>query len=143
MANSARLSVLMHWQLLVAPGCSTEVLTMFDEIDDLISYNDSVTLYRVTGKDDWQKPIYSEPVVIGHARIDRGTVYSGTNNDRQIVAKAVIYIRRAGNSDMPLLDDSWLQGNAEFDGKTYVITTVNVLKGTVGTDVWGYELEVL
>jgi hypothetical protein len=116
---------------------------MFDEIDDLISYNDSVTLYRVTGKDDWQKPIYSEPVVIGHARIDRGTVYSGTNNDRQIVAKAVIYIRRAGNSDMPLLDDSWLQGNAEFDGKTYVITTVNVLKGTVGTDVWGYELEVL
>ena len=116
---------------------------MLDEIDDLISYNDSVTLFRVTGKDDWQKPIYSEPVVIGHARIDRGTVYSGTNNDRQIVAKAVIYIRCTGNSDMPLLDDSWLQGQAEFDNRKYTITTVNVLKDTDTPEIWGYELEVL
>jgi hypothetical protein len=116
---------------------------MFDELDTLVGYNDTLVLTPVINHDSWQKPVYGTPATLIHVRIDHGTVYSGMNNDRQIVAKAVIYIRRSVNPGMPAIDDSWLQGNAEFDGKTYVITTVNVLKDTVGTDVWGYELEVL
>ncbi|UVH22815.1 minor capsid protein [Lacticaseibacillus paracasei] len=44
---------------------------------------------------------------------------------------------------MPLIDDSWLQGQAEFDSRKYTITTVNVLKDADTPEIWGYELEVL
>lgn len=116
---------------------------MFDDMDFLVAYNDAIVLTKVVGHDDWQKPMYGPPVSLGHVRIDRGTVYSGTNNDRQIVANAVIYIRTAANPGMPALDDTWLEGIAEFDNHKYTITTVNVLKDSDNPDIWGYELEAL
>jgi hypothetical protein len=114
---------------------------MFD--DDLIQYNDVVTLKQRTGEDDWQKTVYGSPIVIPHVRVDRGTIYSGTNNNRQIVASAVIYMRLKENPEMPAIDETWLQGVAEIDGKPYTITTVNVLADPGMPVIWGYELEVL
>ncbi|KRL10734.1 putative minor capsid protein [Schleiferilactobacillus perolens] len=116
---------------------------MFDGFGVLVAYNDAVVLTKVVGHDDWQKPVYGAPVAMDHVRIDRGAVYSGTNNDRQIVANAVIYIRCFANLEIPALDDSWLQGMASFDDKKYTITAVNVLKDASGMSTWGYELEVL
>lgn len=116
---------------------------MFDGFGVLVAYNDAVVLTKVVGHDDWQKPVYGAPVVLEHVRIDRGTVYSGTDNNRQVVASAVIYIRTAANPGMPVLDDTWLEGIAEFDSRKYTITTVNVLKDSDNPGIWGYELEVL
>lgn len=116
---------------------------MSDDMNFLVAYNDAIVLIKAVGHDDWQKPMYGPPVSLGRVRIDRGTVYSGTNNDRQVVANAVIYIRTAANPGMPVLDETWLEGIAEFDSRKYTITSVNVLKDSDKPDIWGYELEVL
>lgn len=113
-----------------------------DELDDLVAYTDTVTLAQKVGKDDWQKPLYGDPITV-KARVDRGTIYSGTNNDRQIVANAVIYLRTKLNPNMPVLGPDWLQGSATFDGHSYAITTVDTLMDAGMPVIWGYELEVL
>lgn len=116
---------------------------MSDDLDDLVAYNDDVTLTRIISRDEWQNPVYGTPESLKRVRIDRGTVYSGTNNDRQVVANAVIYIRPAANAGVSVLDDTWLGGLAEFDGRKYAITSVTVLKDADKPGIWGYELEVL
>lgn len=116
---------------------------MSDDLDELVAYNDDVTLTRIIRRDEWQNPVYGTPEPLKRVRIDRGTVYSGTNNDRQVVASATIYVRTAANPGMPELSDEWLGGQAEFDGRKYAITSVTVLKDADKPGIWGYELEVL
>ena len=117
---------------------------MFDsDLDELVDYVDSVTLNQVTGEDEWQKPVYGPDVVLERVRVDRGTVYSGSNNDRQIIANAVIYVRTEENQEMPILGPDWVKAKATIDGKPYTVTTVNALADPGHPVIWGYELEVL
>ena len=48
--------------------------------------NQSITLRLLDGHDKWQKPIFSDPIMINHMIFQPQTVYSGSNNNRQVVA---------------------------------------------------------
>lgn len=103
---------------------------------------DTVTLERVIDTDNWQKPVYSDPVAC-QCRIDRDQVYSGTGNDREIVANATVFLYPGYTKSIPALDEMWLNGRAFFDGKPHIIKHVAVNKAPTQPATWSYELEVL
>ncbi len=50
-----------------------------------------LTLVDPTQTDAWGQSLPSEPVTIRHCVVQPGTIYSGSNNDRTIVANAVVF----------------------------------------------------
>lgn len=102
---------------------------------------DTVSLSFKQGIDDWQRPTYSDPVTV-KCRIDRGQIYQGTNNNREIIANAVIFLYPK-LVPMPVLNDSWLDGIAHFDGDDYTIQRIERNTEPTSADTFSYELEVL
>jgi hypothetical protein len=102
---------------------------------------DTVSLSAKLGFDDWQRPTYSDPVTV-KCRIDRGQIYQGTSNNREIIANAVIFLYPK-LAPMPVFNDSWLDGIAHFDGADYTITRVERNSEPASAEVFSYELEVL
>lgn len=97
----------------------------------------------MTSTDDWGNATLGDPLTFSHVRIDRTTVYSGTNNDRQIVANATVFIYADySEHDLSAWDD-WLKGQAEFDDHVHAIVAVNKLAAVGTSKIWALELGVL
>ncbi|MDD9324493.1 capsid protein, partial [Pediococcus acidilactici] len=63
----------------------------------------TVTLKVPTGDVDvWGKPEY-EKVIIQNCVVQPQTIYSGTNNDRQIVANAIVFFYSGITTPLPVL----------------------------------------
>lgn len=52
----------------------------------------TLTLTDPTKTDEWGQPSAGKPVTIEHCVVQPQTIYSGSNNDRTIVANAVIFL---------------------------------------------------
>lgn len=105
--------------------------------------NQSIVLRLIQGKDKWQKPIFSEPVTINHMIFQPQTVYSGTNNNRQVVANAIAFLFAGVSDPMPTISKNNVGSEIDFEGKTYTITTIVDNRNPFSNEVYSYELEVL
>ncbi|MDT2438278.1 putative minor capsid protein, partial [Enterococcus avium] len=95
------------------------------------------------GKDKWQKPIFSEPIIIKHMIFQPQTVYSGSNNNRQVVANAIAFLFGGVSDPMPVINKKHVGSEIDFEGETYTITTIIDNRNPYSNEVYSYELEVL
>ena len=105
--------------------------------------NQSITLRLLEGKDKWQKPIFSEPIIIKHMIFQPQTVYSGSNNNRQVVANAIAFLFGCVSDPMPVINKKHVGSEIDFEGETYTITTIIDNRNPYSNEVCSYELEVL
>ncbi|MDT2400371.1 putative minor capsid protein [Enterococcus avium] len=105
--------------------------------------NQSIVLRILEGKDKWQKPIFSEPIIIKHMIFQPQTVYSGSNNNRQVVANAIAFLFGGVSDPMPVINKKHVGSEIDFEGETYTITTIIDNRNPYSNEVYSYELEVL
>ncbi len=105
--------------------------------------NQSIVLRLIQGKDKWQKPIFSDPITIKNMIFQPQTVYSGTNNNRQVVANAIVFLFGGVSDPMPTISKNNVGSEIDFEGETYTITAIIDNRNPFSNEVYSYELEVL
>nr|DAL94038.1 MAG TPA: Minor capsid protein [Caudoviricetes sp.] len=105
--------------------------------------NQSIVLRLIQGKDKWQKPIFSDPITINYMIFQPQTVYSGGNNNRQVVANAIAFLFEGVSDPMPTITKKHVGSEIDFEGDTYTITTIVDNRNPYSNEVYSYELEVL
>lgn len=71
------------------------------------------------------------------------TVYSGSNNNRQVVANAIAFLFAGVSDPMPVINKNHVGSKIDFEGETYTITTIVDNRNPFSNEVYSYELEVL
>lgn len=104
----------------------------------------TVTLKVPTGDvDAWGNPDY-EKVIIRNCVVQPQTIYSGTNNDRQIVANAIVFFYSGITTPLPVLKhDAVNNYKLIFEDVEYTVTNIVDNRHPYSNDVYSYELEVL
>lgn len=108
-------------------------------------FPNSITLIkRIPKRDDPYDDDYEEiSTDINNVRFDLRTVYSGSNNDRQIVANATVILMPPYSTPWIELNDSYVGSKIIFNDKEYTITTVNRDMEPFSRKVYQYKLGVI
>lgn len=104
----------------------------------------TVTLKVPTGEiDEWGHQEFEE-VIINNCVVQPQTIYSGTNNDRQIVANAIVFFYSGITTPLPVLKhDAVNNYKLIFEEVEYTITNIVDNRNPYSNDVYSYELEML
>ena len=106
--------------------------------------NQTVQLKISTGEtNDYNQPIYNDPITINHCVFQPQTIYSGTNNNRQLVANAIVFLYVGVSSPMPVLSKDNYQSVITFEGNDYALQSIVDNRDPFNNELWSYELEVL
>jgi len=103
----------------------------------------TLTLTDVTKTDDWDKPLKFDPVKIEHCIVQPQTIYSGSNNNRTIVANAIVFLYSGISSPLPVITKDNVGSTVSFEGQDYTVVQIVDNRDPFGNDVYSYELEVL
>ena len=108
-------------------------------------FPNSITLIKLIPKrddpyDDDHEEIRTD---INNVRFDLRTIYSGSNNDRQIVANATVILMPPYSTPWIELNDSYVGSKIIFNDKEYTITTVNRDMEPFSRKVYQYKLGVI
>ena len=105
--------------------------------------NQSITLKLITGHDKWQKPIFSDPIDIHYMIFQPQTVYSGTNNNREVVANAIAFLFGGVSDPMPKITKNHVGSIVIFEDEEYTIQKIVDNRNPYSNEIYSYELEVL
>lgn len=105
--------------------------------------NQSITLKLKKGIDKWQKPIFDEDIVIENMIFQPQTVYSGSNNNRKVVANAIAFLFVDVSSPFPTITKEHIGSEIVFEKNTYTLVTIIDNRNPLSNEVYSYELEVL
>ena len=108
-------------------------------------FPNSITLIKLIPKqDDPYNDDYEEiRTEINNVRFDLRTVYSGSNNDRQIVANATVIFMPPYSTPWIELNDSYVGSKIMFNDKEYTITTVNRDMEPFNGNIYQYKVGVI
>lgn len=108
-------------------------------------FQDTITLKKlVTDPDDpYDDKKVAETTEIKNCRFTLRTVYSGTNNDRQVVANASIVLMSTYTTPFIDFDDSYQGAIIAFNNREYTITTINRDIEPFSKSVYQYKLGVI
>ena len=108
-------------------------------------FPNSITLIKLIPKqDDPYNDDYEEiRTKIDNVRFDLRTIYSGSNNDRQIVANATVIFMSPYSTPWIELDDSYVGSKIRFNAKEYTITTVNRDMEPFNGNIYQYKVGVI
>lgn len=108
-------------------------------------FQDTVILEKlVTNTDDpYGEKVVAETTQINNCRFTLRTVYSGTNNDRQVVANASIVMMSTYTTPFVDFDDSYQGAIISFNNRKYTITTINRDIEPFSRKVYQYKLGVI
>ncbi|MDY0990905.1 putative minor capsid protein [Lactobacillus helveticus] len=108
-------------------------------------FPNSITLIKLIPKrDDPYNDDYEEVrTYISGVRFDLRTIYSGSNNDRQIVANATVIFMPPYTNPWIELDDSYIGSKIIFNGKEYTITKVNRDIEPFNGNIYQYKVSVI
>lgn len=108
----------------------------------------SIQLKRWKGLDDNGEPVYDHPIEIDNCVVHLRTVYSGSNNDRTIVANGTVMLYK--DISEPFINfskddvtDESTGSQVVYEGKTYTITNVNEDIELYSNDLYGYKLSII
>lgn len=105
--------------------------------------NQSVTLHLNSGEvDGWGKAVH-EDIEIFNCVVQPQTIYSGTNNNRAIVANAIVYFYAQITEPIPKLTKKHVGSKLTFEGEDYSITQIVDNRDPFSNELYSYELEVL
>jgi Phage protein Gp9. len=106
--------------------------------------NQTVQLKLATGEtDNYNKPLYKDPITIDHCVFQPQTIYSGTNDNRQLVANAYVFLYAGVSTPMPVLSKGNYQSVISFEGHDYALQSIVDNRDPFSNELWSYELEVL
>lgn len=100
----------------------------------------SIEYVERIGEDDWQKPIYSDPVTINNVRVDMGSQYSTTGTGKQLLYNGLIFIYNGRSSPMV---DFKEESKVRFNGTEMTITSVIPVYEAYVNELYSIELEVI
>ncbi|KAB1977223.1 putative minor capsid protein [Lactobacillus crispatus] len=108
-------------------------------------FPNSITLIKqIPKQDDPYNDDYEEiRTDINNVRFNLRTVYSGSNNDRQIVANATVIFMPPYTNPWIKLDDSYIGSKIIFNAKEYMITTVNRDMEPFNGNIYQYKVGVI
>lgn len=108
----------------------------------------SIQFIRLKGLDDNGESVYDDPVEIDNCVVHLRTVYSGSNNDRTIVANGTVMLYK--DISEPFINfskddvtDESTGSQVVYEGKTYIITNVNEDIELYSNDLYGYKLSII
>lgn len=108
-------------------------------------FQDTVTLKKmVTDPDDpYDDKKVAEKTEIQNCRFSLRTVYSGTNNDRQVVANATIVVMSTYSKPFYEFTEANEGDKVSFNGHDYTITAINRDIEPFSNEVYQYRLWVI
>ena len=99
----------------------------------------SIEYKEIIGQDDWQKPVYGEPITLNAVRFDEGYDFKRQSvNATDDAPNSLVVLFKKYNANMP---DFKNQSVVIFNEKDFTIVTVISLYFK-SDEVIGYELEV-
>ncbi|CUR63890.1 putative minor capsid protein [Leuconostoc gasicomitatum] len=105
--------------------------------------NQQIIYHDPTGAKDRYGKQTVKYTIINNCVVQQETIYSGTNNNRQVVANAVVFLYQGVTLPF-LMFDKTSQGNKiTFDGIEYTIQRIIDNRDPLSNGVWSYEIEVL
>lgn len=108
--------------------------------------NQSITLkqYKTSVSNTGTRVKDEVKTSIDNVVVQAETIYSGTNNDRTVIANALVMLYAGVSTPIPKISVRDDLGNViEYDGQEYTIKHITELKFPFSNELWGYELEVL
>lgn len=106
-------------------------------------YANQQVIYRMPSgvKDKYGKQTQVD-TIINNCVVQQETIYSGTNNGRQVVANAVIFLYADVTNPMPKLDKTSQGNKIIFEGVEYTIQRIVDNRNPSNNEVWSYEVEL-
>lgn len=100
--------------------------------------------YLGTDQDDLydDKPKY-DISTIQNCVVQPQTVYTGTNDSRQAVANAIVFLFNGISTPFPVLTKDHIESKIEFEGHEYTLKSLVDNRDPLSNQVISYELEVL
>lgn len=106
--------------------------------------NQSIGLKLFTGKTDrYNKPEFENEKIIKNVIFQPQTIYSGTNNNREVVANAITFLFANISTPFPKLDKTQIGSKIIFEGKEYTIQKIIDNRNPFSNEIYTYEIEVL
>ena len=108
-------------------------------------FQDTVTVKKevIDTDDPYGEKVVAEATEINNCRFTLRTVYSGTNNDRQVVSNASIVMMSTYTTPFIDFDPSYQGAKIVFNGREYTITTINRDIEPFSRKVYQYKLGVI
>lgn len=108
-------------------------------------FQDTVILKKevIDTDDPYGEKVVVETTEINNCRFTLRTVYSGTNNDRQVVSNASIVMMSTYTTPFIDFDPSYQGAKIVFNGREYTITTINRDIEPFSRKVYQYKLGVI
>mgnify|MGYP003450490507 CR=1 FL=1 len=105
----------------------------------------SVTIKKALDTDEWGNAIYAEPMKIERVRVDLTPTYSGSDNERSLVANGVVFLYSEFSTPFQEITQGYLNSVLLIDKFTqeYLIKQISPLFNVEDGSLFGYELEVL
>lgn len=101
---------------------------------------DSFIYIEYVGENDYSEPVYADPILVEHCRIDRSTAYTSTTSGKQLLYKGVVFCYEGISTPMlGFKERSVLQ----YDGKDHVVTDAIPIYEAYNNTIYSYELEVI
>lgn len=101
---------------------------------------DSFQYQEITGRNNWDEPIYSEPVTINNCRIDKGATFTQTVSGKQLLYNAVIFCYAGLTNPLPKFQP---EGLITFDEQEHKIIRTIPITEAYSTELYAYEIEVV
>ncbi|MGK4035781.1 putative minor capsid protein [Lactobacillus crispatus] len=104
---------------------------------------------RWVGIDDDGNSKFDKPIEINNCVVHLRTVYSGSNNDRTIVANGTVMLYKdisepfVNFSKDDVKTDSNLGSQIIYEGKAYTVTNVNEDIELYSSNLYGYKLQII
>lgn len=110
-----------------------------------VMFQDTITLkhLEVDKSDPYGESETVTQTEIKNVRFSLRTVYSGTNNDRQVVANATIVVMSTYSEPFYEFTEQNQGDKVSFNGHDYTITTINRDIEPFSNEVYQYRLWVI
>lgn len=106
--------------------------------------NQHITLKKKKKEtDQWNQPTYEDAVEVDGVIFQPQTIYSGTNNNRQIIANAVVYFFAGISIPLCSFDKEDVGSIIIFEKKEYLVKSIIDNRDPLSNELYSYELEVL
>lgn len=105
---------------------------------------DTVTIEKFLGEGDYNKPEYGPAIQLDKVRVDMSKQYTGTGNNRTIVANATVFLYAKFTSNFPSdIDNTWLKGRLTYRRHQYQITDWALFHEPTSARPFSIELKVI
>lgn len=101
----------------------------------------SIWYYDVLGKDNFNSPIYADPVIMNYVRFDHSVSYTRDSTQNMANLSGVIFIDARHTTNIP--NKFKERAKINFNGKDYTIVNVIPFYHASTNDIRHYEIEVV